>query len=285
MRDGRIRFSRRVRLCCVILCAVLLTGGCGSRGQEAEKAPGLQITFFDVGKGDCILVEAQEQAMLIDAGYEDTSGMLLNYLNQHEIGYLDYMVLTHFDKDHVGGADRVLENIEVGEILQPDYESESGQYLEYADTVREQELDPVPVAEIRDISIGGASCVIYPSQEKSYEEENDFSLVISMVYGERSFLFAGDCERVRLEELLNQTDLALAHDVLKVPHHGKKEKNSKEFLEAVSPSVAVITCSEEEPPSDKVLKSLRSLGASTYLTSGGNVVCTSDGKALDVVQE
>ena len=93
---------------------------------------------------------------------------------------------------------------------------------------------PELVTETRKISFDGVECLIYPPQQQEYkEEDNDFSLVISMTYGEQRFLFAGDCEKERLKELLEQTEFELQHDLLKVPHHGRKEKNSEEFLEAV----------------------------------------------------
>ena len=124
------------------------------------------------------------------------------------------------------------------------------------------------------------------TEDKEYEEEdNDFSLVISMTYNEQRFLFAGDCEKERLKELLNQTEFDLEHDLLKVPHHGRKEKNSEEFLEAVSPKAAVITCSEEEPGDDKVQKILRQTGAQTYFTSEGTITCISDGEHMEIWQE
>jgi len=90
---------------------------------------------------------------------------------------------------------------------------------------------------------------------------------------------------VRLQELLSQKEFPLAHDVLKVPHHGQKEKNSEEFFEAVSPEAAVITCSREQPPDDKVRKLLRSLGAEVYLTADGTVTCASDGESLKITQD
>ena len=69
-----------------------------------------------------------------------------------------------------------------------------------------------------------------------------------------------------------------------MPHHGRAEKNSEAFFEAVAPRYAVITCSEEEPPEDEVLALLKAAGAKTYLTSGGTVTAVSDGRTLTVSQ-
>ena len=271
----------------VLLVLSLLWGGCEKKASMEEKEDRLKITFFDVGKGDAILIETEETCMLIDAGYDDTSESILKYFKQQNREKLDYLVLTHFDKDHVGGADRVMEAIETERILQPDYPSDGAQYLEYQEALEAAGQQPELVTETLKLSFEGVECLIYPPQQQEYEEEdNDFSLVISMTYGEQRFLFAGDCERERLEELMNQTEFDLNHQLLKVPHHGRKEKNSEEFLEAVSPEIAIITCSREQPAEDKVLGILDSLGTETYLTSQGTIICTSDGgEHLEIVQE
>lgn len=254
--------------------------------DSALENPGVKVTFFDVGKGDAILIETANHVMLIDTGYDNTSEVILNYLERQEIQKLDYLILTHFDKDHVGGADRILEKLEAGEILQPDYESDGGQYLEYREIADEMNLQPSLVKETTRFSLDEAEFLIYPPQQEEYEEEdNDFSLVISMIYGERSFLFAGDCERERLKELLEQKEFDLNHDILKVPHHGKEEKNSEDFFRAVSPRAAVITCSEEVPDREKICNILNKLGVKIYLTADGTVTCLCSKDTIQIVQE
>lgn len=267
---------------CLVICALVFLYGCSERQEKSDpENPGVKVTFFDVGKGDAILIETREHTLLIDAGYDKTYGVIQDYFKEQEIEKLDYLVITHFDKDHVGGADRVINGFDVGEILQPDYESDGGQYQEYRAVLDQKGLRPVLVTKSMEFTLDGADFYIYPPQKKSYEEEdNDFSLTVSMTYGEKRFLFAGDCEEERLNELLEQTEFDLSHDVLKVPHHGKKEDNSKEFLERVAPEAAVITCSKEEPASDKIYNTLKELGAEVYLTSDGTVTCLCDGSAV-----
>lgn len=275
------RFCRR---CLLMLCVGLLFGGCKSKEKEGKKQE-LSVTFFNVGKGDAILVTAGEETMLIDAGYEDTAEQLLGDLKYLGITSLDYLVMTHFDKDHVGGADRVLEALKVKKILQPNYVSDGSQYLEYRETLSRLGLEPETVTKTKSLHLGEARLLFFPPQKGEYEEEdNDWSLVVSLSYGEERFLFTGDSERERLDELLAQTDFELSHNVLKVPHHGIREKNSEEFFQAVAPELAVITCSEEEPPEARTRKLLKKQGAEVYLTSEGTVTCTTDGHTLRVKQ-
>lgn len=300
MAKGRSRGLYRIVLWMLLLhCGMSCFIGCGSGAHDGEgssesvniagmtEKPELKVTFFDVGKGDAILIETAEHKMLIDAGYDDTAGTVLDYLAEGAEGSrLDYLILTHFDKDHVGGADHIVNGVEIGEILQPDYETGSKQYQEYEEAVKGKGAEPLLVTETMKLSLDGAEFLVYPPQQEDYEEEdNDFSLVISMKYGERSFLFAGDCERERLKELLGQDEFELAHDVLKVPHHGRTEKNSEEFLKAVSPKIAVITCSEEKPADEEICRMLEELGTDTYFSLDGTVTCLCDGERLEILVE
>lgn len=273
----------------LFLAALLVLAGCsgGSREQEAaQRDRELKITFFDVGKGDAVLLESEEQTMLIDTGYDDTADVVLEYLETEDIQTLDYLVITHFDKDHVGGADKILETVEVQEVLEPDYESDSKQTEQYKEAMAAKGITPEKVTDTTDVPFAGADCTVYPPRQEDYEEEdNDFSLVLSVTFGEERFLFAGDCEKERLSELMAEEDLNLRHQVLKVPHHGREEKNSDKFLLAVSPEAAVITCSEEEAPDREILDLLAQLGAEVYLTSDGTVTCVTDGSALRFSQE
>ncbi len=295
----RNRFLQSIKavLLCISAAVLLLLPGCtpkenAAAGGAAEEmglpaeSGQVKVTFFDVGKGDAILIETVGHAMLIDSGYDDTAGILLDYMKEQSIDYLDYLLITHFDKDHVGGADRILRKVETETVFQPDYESDSGQYQEYEEAMAESGIAPVSVTETMELSMGGADFLIYPPQQEEYkEEDNDFSLVVSMTCGERRFLFAGDCEKERLKELLAQDEFSLRHDVLKVPHHGRKEKNSEEFLKAVMPAAAVITSSEEKPADEEICRVLEEMQTEIYFTQNGAVTCLCDEKEIWVTQE
>ncbi len=253
-------------------------------GEEIQKQDcQVKVTFFDVGKGDAVLIETSGHQMMIDAGYDDTSDVILDYLKEQSIDRLDYLVITHFDKDHVGGADRILKEVETEYVLQPDYVSDSGQYKEYVEAMEDEGISPNVVTTTRKLSLDGVDFLIYPPQKKDYEEDdNDFSLVISMTCGEKRFLFAGDCEKERLKELMMQNEFDLSHDVLKVPHHGRKEKNSEEFLKAVLPKIAVITSSDEKPADGEICRMLEKLGTNVYFTKDGTITCLCDGVQVSI---
>lgn len=161
----------------LIVVLTLLLSGCGSTEGAAsgkvrdeidfsEENPHVKATFFDVGKGDAILIETGKHTVLIDTGYDDTAKVILNYMEKQDIRHLDYLILTHFDKDHVGGADWILREVETGTVLQPDYESDGGQYREYEETVEAEGYSPVPVTETMSFSLDDVDFLIYPPQDR-----------------------------------------------------------------------------------------------------------------------
>lgn len=267
-------------LSCVLCC-------CGKQ-TETEKSI-VQATYdfyvsvLDVGKADAIILRTKEHTMVIDCGEKGDGKDILEYLSENNIQYIDYLFITHFDKDHVGGAAKVINNIDIGEIITPDYEGSNSEYEKYIEAVSNRNITPTALKEKITFILDDVSFEVLPPQKDQYEEpDNDYSLVISVTHGENKFLFAGDAEKERLKELYVQLDLK--HTFLKVPHHGKADSEMLSFLNKVNPAYAVITCSQKEPPSDEVINILNRLGSTTYLTSDGQVDAVSDGKTISINQ-
>ena len=269
--------TRRGRLLCLllILCLALLPG-CARGESETET---LSVTFFDAGKADAILVRTGEHALLIDTGLNKNGAALVDALRAAGVQSLDMLLITHFDKDHVGGADSVLSSMPVGAVYQPDYPKDSKQMRQYLKAAQDAGVNPIALSENCELTMGGARLLIDVANEDDYgaDEENDFSLVVSL-----RFPFAGDAEEARIGELLVEGDLA--HDVLKVPHHGKKHDNNAAFFQAVSPRYAVITSSDDDPEKEETVRLLEEAGAAVLLTRLGDVTITSDGENLTVTQ-
>ena len=244
---------------------------------------GLKVTIVDVGKGDCILVETDGKYVLIDAGYAETASEVISYFKDLGVERLEYVIITHYDKDHVGGAANIIKAFDIGRIYLPDYDGASKYYTAFKNAVSQYGLDTVRVSEDTVFSVSGAEFTIFPSDiayvHEVWQEEgndNDVSLVISLIYGEDSYMFAGDLEVEGVDSYL-----AKGHgqyDVLKVPHHGIKEKNTDELIEDVKPQIAVITDSEKDKADKKVLKKLNKAGADVYQSSEcGTIVITGNG--------
>ena len=228
-----------------------------------------------------LLLEAEGRAAMIDAGNQGDAEEILALLSAKGISSLDFLLLTHLDKDHIGGADALIENVPIGTIYAPDYDKGNKQYDQYIAALTAAGIDPVHPTEPVDLTLGQAQITLLPGEQAAYEESNDYSIFLELLYGQTSFLFAGDAEEARLAEYLASPDLR-RYDVLKVPHHGRACAQSEAFFTSVSPQYAVITCDEEDMPDDSVVEFLQALGAKVYGTVYGQVVLTSDGLQVSV---
>ena len=265
----------------VLLCSIIcFSAACSSRKTEDSN---LQITVLNVGKGDCILLTKDGSCVLIDAGYDDTSGEVISFLQKKNVEQLDYFIVTHYDKDHVGGAAAVAENISIGQIYLPDYEGESKYYTALMDVVEDRSLAAEKVSDNISFTLADVNYEIYasdveyvPSDGNEEGNDNDVSLVIATYWNEDSYLFAGDIEEDGIESFLENGHGSF--DVVKMPHHGRKESNTGDFIESTQPKIALITDSEDDPADDKVLNLLAEAGADVYRTSQcGTIVLTGAG--------
>ena len=259
-----------------------------SKPEEALSPPaaqyGLDISFLDVGKADAIILYTNGHTALIDCGNKGDGKLIVQKLEEKNITNIDYLFITHFDKDHVGGARKVINNIPIGTIVTPRYNGGNSEYREYSECIAEKGIKPVQLTEKMSFILDDCLFEVYPPKKSSYKNpDNDFSLVISVTHGDNRLLFTGDAEEERLSELNSQID-DLSYSFLKVPHHGNYNSYIKSFLINVSPEFAVITCSAEEPADQRVTDVLDHLGTNTYLTQNGEITLTSNGKNINIFQ-
>ncbi|NLF28337.1 MAG: MBL fold metallo-hydrolase [Clostridiales bacterium] len=266
------------KLFCALLACMLLAG-CLAAAEDGE----LRAVFYDVGKADAILLYTDAAAVLIDAGKNKAGKGIVEDLAARGIDRLDFMIVTHFDKDHVGGADAVVAGIPVGRVLEPDYRGDSKQLTQYREALSEAGIEAEALSENLSFALDGLYFEIDVANRDFYgeDEENDFSLVVRLRHGGVRFLFAADAENTRLAELIDEG--GLSSDVLKVPHHGNYEKLSALFFEAVSPEYAVITSDEKEPEDPRVVTALQIAGAKVLLTREGTVELLSDGIEIELL--
>lgn len=250
--------------------------------QSNTKNTAFKTTILSTGKSDCILVEIGNKVIMIDTGEDKNGKQIVDRLKEKGINTLDYLILTHLDKDHIGGVDSVLSSVKVKNIIQANYKKDSKQYDEYIDSLKKADIEPVLLKDNMNIVINSAEINIHPASKSKYESSNDYSIITNISYGAHKFLFAGDAEEERLSEFINGN--TLKYDFVKMPHHGRYDKLTEIFLESISPQYDVITCSEKKEPEEGVLKILERLNIKTFLTSNGEVVINSDGKTLSVNQ-
>lgn len=264
-----------------VIFFVLLLFLCAAVPAAAQT---LQVDFYDVGKADAMLITTpQGQRMLIDTATNKEGKALAERLVSQGIDAIDVLLITHYDKDHVGGADSILERLAVGQVIMPVYEKESKQYTQFLEALEAyppQEIVRMNAGDTLELALGDAQMTVTAAHETDYgpDEENDFSLAVRLSFGDTRFFFTGDAEDARQRELLEEGDVAC--DVLKTPYHGRYEKASQAFLTAASPQIAFITDSDEEPANTLVVSLLERLGAQVFCAKDGGVTVFSDGEQV-----
>ncbi|NOT49174.1 MAG: ComEC/Rec2 family competence protein [Acidobacteria bacterium] len=263
----------------------------------------LYVEFLDVGQGDSIFVTFPNgETMLIDGGgrrsFDDGEEtfkpdspsigemVVSEFLWQKGYSRVDRIVATHADADHIQGLTDVARNFGVGEAWLGNSESDDSDQARLIEVLNANKTPTKVVARGDRFDIGGVAVEILnpPNSTLITTSENDRSVVIRLVFGEREFLLTGDAERAVETELLNETDLRA--DVVKVPHHGSKTSSTEAFVNATQARFAVIPVGRRSPfhhPNKDVVERWLNTGA-IVMTTGeyGTIRFSTDGQVLSV---
>jgi len=230
-----------------LIVSVLFCGtGCTGRGGESI----LEVYFFSAGKADAILFTTEDTWILMDTGERGFGNTILNHLSDRGITQIDCLILTHFDKDHVGGAAKVLHGIPVLQVLQNDFPRESEETERYFAALSDAGLTPVTVTEQYSFSTSGITFTVQPAErEYPSSESNNRSLIVTVECGDVRMLFLGDAENDRLSDFVSASPGHFAF--IKMPHHGLWCKRLKDLLSETMPASVVITAPEGTEGTEK----------------------------------
>lgn len=242
----------------------------------------MEVHYIDVGQGDATLITCGGHAMLIDAG-DDTRGTAIqNYLQKQKIRSLDYLILTHPDADHIGGAPVIITKFDIHKVFMSNYDKDTKTYQKLIQALDDKRLKYATPVVGSEYALGTATITILAPNDK-YDDPNEISIACVIQNGDNRFLFTGDAGEEAEKDMLDNGE-QLAADVYKTGHHGSKYSSSKEFMKAVKPSCAVISCGEGNEyghPHAEVLDRLRADGVKVYRTDeAGTIIATSDGKNI-----
>lgn len=239
------------------------------------------ISFIDVGQGDSMLISTPKgKKILIDGGgsrdeesFNIGKQTLIPYLLNKGITKLDYILISHFDSDHVGGILSVLEELKVEKVIICEQE-ENENYRRFKEIVKNKKIKVYVVKKGDNVKIEENILlnILWPKDEKIKENAiNNNSIVAKLNYKNFSILLTGDIEKIAENEILKEYENSniLNANILKVAHHGSKSSSINEFLEKVKPQIALIGVGEENTfghPNEGVLKRLKNINTKIYRT-------------------
>jgi len=233
-----------------------------------EKIP-LQVSFLDVGQGDAILINYQNQyQILIDSGVSNKK--ILSELSQAmpaQDRFIEIVIATHYDKDHVGGMRAVFENFKIGLFLDNGQFAETDAITVVSDLLINKNITHQKVLENSKIEFGKDLVLNFFNPDGEERTANDNSVVARLDFAENSFLFTGDIGfKTENDLILDGHNLDV--DWLKVAHHGSKNSSGVDFLEKVIPEKAIISVGKNSygHPAEDVLDRLRASGAEILTT-------------------
>lgn len=239
-----------------------------------------EIYFMKLDEADCTIIKYLGQVIVVDTGEKKDEKLIKDRLKKLSIDCINYMILTHPDKDHIGSAKNIIENFEVQNIIQSGFDKKSDLQEELKKIIETKALEDIIVNDKYEIKIDDMTIEIYGVKDGEYKKSNDNSLVTIVKIGKRKICLSGDIEKERINEILKQSSIEKC-DILKVPHHGKSDKMSEKFIKKVEPRCAIITSKKADEEVVKVLKDIKS---KIYYTSEYEIKIITNGKEISCKQ-
>lgn len=244
----------------------------------------LSVHIIDVGQGDCILIKTPEKKnILIDGGDEDTYKIIRSYLKWNKVKNLDIVIATHFDKDHIGSLDNVIDSFNVKKVYTPNQKCTSQHADNLIDSCENKNIKISNLQKDDELKIDQNISIHILSPSYIQDNNNSNSIVFNLKYKDMDFLFTGDCEEENEKEIISSYNLEDV-DFLKVAHHGSSSSSSNEFIEETTPSIAAISCGYKNNyghPHKSTLDTLKKYNVKIFRTDiNGDLVFYSDGSKI-----
>lgn len=253
---------------------------------------GLSVTFLDVGQGDGIVLESKENCFMIDGGSSNKTNVgqyqILPYLKSQGIQFIDLVFISHTDEDHISGIRQIFEFIRngftavnIGGLVLPKWEQKPTAYEEL-EKIAKQAGVSVWYAQKGDVlQVGSLTFSFYGPLEPEGTDINEDGIVMEVSFGKFKALFPGDIGIETEKGIISELKKV---DLLKTAHHGSKNSTGKEFLEKVSPKIAVISCSESNRyghPAKETVQRLEESGCKIeYTMKNGAIMIHTDGEKI-----
>lgn len=257
----------------------------------------LRADFLDTGNSDAILIRMDDTVILMDTGEADDYPAISRKLTEYGISAIDYLIISHYDNDHIGTVSQILQHYTVKNVYMPDYVRDSSLYRRMMSTLDVTAGVTVhrPTEDVR-IDLPYGSLWINPtrlyepgvtlgSDDAHALEENNYSLITSVYFGDISILLAGDAEQDRITEFMETAGVKLSYDVIKIPHHGGYDKALGNLLrENKGLRYCVVHAGDKSLVEASLVTAMRTSGAAAKFTYEGDIAFATDGTSMIIDQ-
>lgn len=261
----------------------------GLRDGTSGSPDTMSVDFIDVGQGDCTLIVSDDQVILVDGGESGEAENIINFLKNKNIREIDCCIATHPHTDHIGSLAQVFSEFEIIDVIMPEIPEKliptTKTYEKFMRSTAENARNVYPAQPGETYEYGGIKIEILGPVGK-YDNLNDYSVVSRVKYGNTSVMLTGDAETPAEKDILKK-DFDCSADLLKVGHHGSRTSTSEEWLDAVNPQYAVISCGANNDyghPHKQLVKRLNKYIIDYYRTDLiGTVSFESDGNVFTLL--
>ena len=258
----------------------------GTSSATTQTSANVTIKFIDVGQGEAILIALPEKTMLIDAGPTGSAPKIAQVLQELGRNKIDYLVATHPDEDHIGGMADVISSTQIGTIYAPNKTNNTATYRKFLTAIQNNNLQ-ITLAEagtIIDQTDAYKLEILWPTKDANFPDTNDYSIIIKLTVGNKTFLFTGDAPT---NAILNSNPGHI--DVLKLSHHGSRTGTTEVLIHKLSPTYAVLSYAVDNSyghPMQSVLNALHKHSVEVWGTgANGTITITCDGTNIDISGE
>jgi competence protein ComEC len=246
----------------------------------------LTFAMLDIGQGDALFIESPTGTqVLIDSGPPRKILSQLARVMPPFDRYIDAIIITHPDLDHIGGFADVFKIYEVGAVLEPGTLTDSRAFQNLKTEIADKNIPNILAKKGMRIYIGGGAVieVLFPDRDVFDWALNDGAIVAKLTYGTTSVMLTGDASIATEQIILSGNSHArLKSNVLKVGHHGSRTSTSADFVKAIAPEYAFIPVGRGNKfghPHQDVLDTLAEFGVKIFRTDTmGMVIMASDGQ-------
>ncbi len=265
-------------LICVFGC------GCTKKDENKEKlTPKSNITVISKKSENCELhlIKAKESTILINCAQKGNIKETVEFLKEKNAGKIDYLILTDFSENNLGGANVILRKLDVKNIIQPSYIPKNSRlYKTYNETLKFKTITPLCVKKDETIHIGDITLSFFGCDNTAYNNDSEnCSLVFKITHFDNSFLFLGNIKEERLSQL---TEKNITANFIKMPSKIKYSKALKAFIKKANPTHCYISCSKNAPANSEAIDFYKREDIQMYYSFKKDYKFISDGISLTI---